>query len=137
MKQNAYTGMEVYLPDSLVLYIKTVTSKNDASSKITNFQKDMYFKEHSWRWRLSILFSIVSITVSVISHSHIWNKILKSVWQHIRTFFKKIAIVYFWTTWPNSFHNVIFINQWGHFSPVSIKILSEDPSLHHSLLCHI
>ena len=47
MKENAYTGMEVYFPDSLVLYIETVTSKNDASSKITNFQKDMYFKEYS------------------------------------------------------------------------------------------
>ena len=31
----------------MILYIKTVTLTNDASRKINNFQKDLYFKEHS------------------------------------------------------------------------------------------
>ena len=71
-----------------ILHIKTVTLKNDASSKINNFQKNLLLKEHSWRWRFSILFSILSIIVPVISYSHTWNKkIRKSVWQCIRNFF--------------------------------------------------
>ena len=45
------------------------------SSEITNFQKDLFFKEHSWSRRFSILFSISSITVFMISYFHIWNKI--------------------------------------------------------------
>ena len=52
------------------------------SGEITNFQKDLLFKEHSWRRRFSSLLSILSIVVSVISYFHIWNKIRKSVWQH-------------------------------------------------------
>ena len=58
--------------------------KNDASSKKTNFQMYLFFKEHSWRRRFSNSFSMLSITVSVISYSHIWNRIRKSVWQQIR-----------------------------------------------------
>ena len=30
----------------MILYIKTVTLKNDASGEITNFQSDLFFKEH-------------------------------------------------------------------------------------------
>ena len=32
---------------SMKLYLKTVTLKNDASGEITNFQRDLFFKEHS------------------------------------------------------------------------------------------
>ena len=34
---------------SMILDIKTVTLKNDASGKITNFQSDPFFKEHCLR----------------------------------------------------------------------------------------
>ena len=59
------------------LYIKTITSKDDASSEITNFLKDLFFKKHSWRRRLFISLSMLLIIVSVISYSQIWNKIRK------------------------------------------------------------
>ena len=36
--------------------------------EIINFQRDLFFKEHFWRRRLSILFSILSIIVSVIRY---------------------------------------------------------------------
>ena len=85
------------------------------SSKITNFQKDLFFKEHSWRWRFSILFSILSLIVSVINYSHIWNKIRKSAWQY--TVLGKC----FWTKRLNSFHNLIF-SQWGQLSVILIKV---------------
>ena len=49
----------------MILYIKTVLLKIDAF------------------WK-GILFSISLIIVSVISYSHIWNKVQKRVWQHIR-----------------------------------------------------
>ena len=101
--------------------IKNVsTLKNDISSEITNFYKDRFFKKHSWRGRFSILFSILSIKVSVIRYFHIWNKIWKSVWQHIRKNIFWIAILYFWTRQPNSFHNVIF-NQSGQLFADSVK----------------
>ena len=29
------------------IYIKTITLRNHASSEITNFQKDLFFKEYS------------------------------------------------------------------------------------------
>ena len=32
---------------SIILYIKTVKLKNDASREITNFQRDLFLKEHS------------------------------------------------------------------------------------------
>ena len=32
---------------SMILYIKTVTLKNDASSEIIKFQREIIFKEHS------------------------------------------------------------------------------------------
>ena len=57
------------------------------SSKITNFQNDLFFKGHSWVWRFCILVSILSIIV--ISYSHIWNKIPISVWQNIKNMFFK------------------------------------------------
>ena len=45
---------------------------------MTNFQKDLYFKEHPWKWRFSILFSILQIIVSLISYSYIWSETWKS-----------------------------------------------------------
>ena len=88
IKQNIYPGMEViclirpcqyryFDTSSMILYIKRVTLKNDASNKMTNFQRDLFLKEHYWRWWISILFSILSIIVFVISYSHVWNKIRK------------------------------------------------------------
>ena len=66
------------------IYIKNMfTLKNDVSSKITNFQKDLLFKKHSGSWRFSILLFILWIIVSVIWYSHIWNKIPKRVCQNI------------------------------------------------------
>ena len=41
------------------------------SGKITDFQKDLFFKKHSWSQRFSISFSILSIIVPVISYFHI------------------------------------------------------------------
>ena len=52
---------------SMIVYIKTVSFKNDVFSEI----KRPIFKEHSWRLRFSILISTLSIMVSVISYSHI------------------------------------------------------------------
>ena len=47
IKQNIYNGMEGNLfYTSMILYVKTATLKNDASGKITNFQSDLFFKEH-------------------------------------------------------------------------------------------
>ena len=46
IKQNVYTGMYNLSYTSMTLYIKTVTLKNDVSSEITKFQKDIFFKEH-------------------------------------------------------------------------------------------
>ena len=49
IKQNIYTGMEHggnLFYTSMILYIKTVILKNDASSELTNFQSDLFFKEH-------------------------------------------------------------------------------------------
>ena len=84
-KTNLYWHGGNIFYTSMVLYIKTVALKNDASGEITNFQNDIFFKEHCQIWRLSILFSaVLSIIVSVISYSHIWNKNRKCVWQHIR-----------------------------------------------------
>ena len=60
-----------------------------------NLQRDLLFKEHSQR--LSISFSIWSIIVSVISYSHIWNKIRRSVWQHTvlgKMFFKQQSYIF-------------------------------------------
>ena len=105
---------------SIILYIMSIALKNNSSSEIANFQRDLFFKEHSGRCRLSILFSILSIIVSVINYSRFWNKIQKRVWQHIWKNVFWIAILYFWTRQPNFFHNVIF-NQWGQLSPGSIK----------------
>ena len=90
------------------------------SSKIINSQKDLFFKEHSWSRRFSILFSILSIIVFMISYFHIWNKIQRRVWQNIWKNVFEIAILYFGTRRPNFFHNVIF-NQWGQLSAGSIK----------------
>ena len=45
IKKDIYAGNLCYT--SIILYIKTVTLKNDASSEITNFQRDLFFKEHS------------------------------------------------------------------------------------------
>ena len=123
------TVLEKYMWKSLIFQnenelkndIKNVfTLRNDISSKITNFQKDLFFKEHSWRRSFSILFSILSTKVSVIKYFHIWNKIWKSVWQHIRKNIFWIAILYFWTRQPNSFHNLIF-NHPGQLLADSVK----------------
>ena len=57
IKQNIYPGMEViclirpcqyryFDTSSMILYIKRVTLKNDASNKMTNFQRDLFLKEH-------------------------------------------------------------------------------------------
>ena len=78
----------------MILYIKVVTLRN-VSSEITNFQKDLFFKEYSWRQRFSISLSISSMLVSVISYFHIWKKSKKVFQRRL-----------------NSFHNVIF-NKWG------------------------
>ena len=32
------------LPTSMILYVKTITLKNDSPSKMTNFQRDLFFK---------------------------------------------------------------------------------------------
>ena len=42
-------------------YIKKVTSRNDVSMEITNFQRDPFLKVHS----------ILSVVVSAISYPHI------------------------------------------------------------------
>ena len=85
-----------------------ITLKYDISSDVTDLQKNLFFKVHSWRRRFSILFSISSILVFLIIYFHIWNKIRKSVWQHIRKNVFWIAILYLWTRQPYSFHSVIF-----------------------------
>ena len=82
------------------------------STEITNFQKDLFFKEHFWSWKLSILSFILSIILPVISYSRIWNKI-QSVWQHIGKNFS--------------------INE-VNFRQVQWRTFSEGPSLHHNLL---
>ena len=85
-----------------------IALKYDISSDLTDLQKNLFFKVHSWRRRFSILFSISSILVFLIIYFHIWNKIRKSVWQHIRKNVFWIAILYLWTRQPYSFHSVIF-----------------------------
>ena len=45
------------------------------SNEITNFQKDLFFKEHSRRQRFSILVSISLIIESVVSYSHIQRNV--------------------------------------------------------------
>ena len=46
IKKNIFTGIEIIpLIPSMILYIKTVTLKNNASCEITNFQRDL--TEHS------------------------------------------------------------------------------------------
>ena len=47
IKKKIFTGIEIIplIPSMILLYIKTVTLKNDASCEITNFQRDL--KEHS------------------------------------------------------------------------------------------
>ena len=43
IKQDIYTGMEV-ISLSLILYIKSITLKSDASSEMTNFQRNLFSK---------------------------------------------------------------------------------------------
>ena len=43
------------------MYIKTGALKNDASSEITKFQGDIFFKEHSWKRRM--IFYIIDHSV--------------------------------------------------------------------------
>ena len=50
----------------MILYIITVTLKNDASDEITNFQSDLFLKSIA-----EDADSILSIIVSVISYPHI------------------------------------------------------------------
>ena len=46
---------------SMILYIKIVTLKNDASNKITNFQSDPFFQEHPHRMKiLNFIFYIIA-----------------------------------------------------------------------------
>ena len=61
----------------MILYIKTITLKMMLLAKWLISKGTYFLKEHSWRWRLSILFPVLSIIVSVIIDSYIWNKIRK------------------------------------------------------------
>ena len=90
--------------------------KNDFSGEITHFQKGLFFKQHPWRRRLSNLFSILSIIVSMTTICEITS--LKVFENKLGKMF--FLILYFWTRRPNSFHNVIF-NQWGQLLPGWIK----------------
>ena len=47
IKQNIYTGIEAISFIPPLYSIEKQLLKNDASSEITNFQKDLFFKEHS------------------------------------------------------------------------------------------
>ena len=61
IKQNIYTGIEAISFIPPLYSIEKQLLKSDASSEITNFQKDLFFKEHSWRQRLyNFFFYIIS-----------------------------------------------------------------------------
>ena len=47
IKQNIYTGMKIISLIPPWYYIKKVTSRNDVSREITNFQRDPFLKVHS------------------------------------------------------------------------------------------
>ena len=53
------------------------------SSEITKFQKDLFFKEHFWSWRFSILLSILSIIECLWSVTSISEIKLKQVFDNI------------------------------------------------------
>ena len=47
IKQNIYTGIEAISLIPPLHSIEKQLLKSDASSEITNFQRDLFFKEHS------------------------------------------------------------------------------------------
>ena len=55
----------------MILYIKTIALKNDASSKMINFQRALFFKRAFLKMKTFNLFPILSIIVFVIIYSHI------------------------------------------------------------------
>ena len=46
IKQNIYRHGGNLFYAFMILYVKKVTLKNDASGEITNFYGDLFFKEH-------------------------------------------------------------------------------------------